>query len=342
MRKMSKETRGGESRPEVVVFGEALVDFYPETPGRALREVERFVRSVGGAPANLSVGLARLGTKVKMLTKLGDDEFGYFLHDALRAEGVDVTGVKFTGAAPTGMTFISLDAQGQRSFTSCTRQHSAEWAMEGGDFEDEPFGEVAAFHVGSNLLPRRAGAAATFALLGKARAAGCLVSMDANLRLHHWADPQDALGVIREAMSYVDILKVSDEEMAYFLDGEDNPVAMYEQARRLGVRWVCVTRGAAGVRLLGEGVDVEVEAPHVAVVDTTGAGDGFCAGLLHGMLRQAKRTALRGPAALAALTPDSWRGVLRLANYVGAQVCTQMGATTSLPQAAAVPWSDLA
>jgi fructokinase len=268
--------------------------------------------------------LARLGTSVKLLAKLGDDEFGYFLHDALAAEGVDVSGVQFTSAAPTGMTFINLDAHGQRSFTSCTRQHSAEWALEEGDFDDQPLSQARVFHIGSNLLPRRAGAAATFNLLRRAKAAGCLVSMDANLRLHHWADPQDALGVIREALSYVDILKVSDEEMVFFLDGDDDPRAMFAQARRLGVRWVCVTKGAAGARLISDDLDVEAVAPPVPVIDTTGAGDGFWAGLLHGLIT--------APAPIPSLGPDAWRRALAIGNYVGGQVCTRLGATTALPR----------
>ncbi len=335
------ESRVGSRQPEVVVFGEALVDFYPETPGRALRDTEKFVRSVGGAPANLSVGLARLGTPVRMLTMLGDDEFGRYLHKALAMEGVDTSKVLFTNVAPTGMTFISLDAQGQRTFMSCTRQHSAEWALDATDFEAESFDRLPVFHVGSNLMPRRAGCAATFALLKRAKAAGALVSMDANLRLHHCADPQDALGVIREALSHVDVLKVSDEEMLVFLNGKDDPVALYQQVRALGVRWLCVTQGPKGVRLFGDGLDISVDAPTIHAIDTTGAGDGFCAGLLHGLLKLSPRLAPRPCDWPASLSPADWTRALRLANFVGAQVCTRLGATTALPSPQQIPWASL-
>ena len=99
----------------VLSYGEALVDFLPDRRG-SLADVETFTKTIGGAPANTAVGLARLGCDVGLLGKIGADEFGDYLLDALQREGVDVAGVSQTSEAKTGITFISLDENGDRSF----------------------------------------------------------------------------------------------------------------------------------------------------------------------------------------------------------------------------------
>ena len=100
----------------VLSYGEALVDFLPDRAGVPLREVSSFRKTVGGAPANVAVGLARLGCDVALLGKVGADEFGHYLLEELTREGVDVGAMQQTTQAKTGITFISLTAEGDRSF----------------------------------------------------------------------------------------------------------------------------------------------------------------------------------------------------------------------------------
>lgn len=335
---MNQEARTTPS--PVSILGEALVDFFPEIPGLPLREVDRFTRAVGGAPANVCVGLARLGTKPRLLTVLGDDEFGHYLHQALHREGVDVSAVQFTREAHTGLTFVSLAANGERSFMFM-RNSSAEWEITPDKFEGVSFEGCSVLHSGSNLLPRPEGRRATLQLLAQARRQSLLTTMDANLRLHHWDDPQDAVGAVFEALSLVDLLKVSEEEMVFFLEGDDDPVAFKALLRPTGVRWLLVTLGEKGARLLGpEGFDLFVDAPVVEVRDTTGAGDGFCAGLIHALLQRANDSIETPVGRIEALTVDDWRWAIEVATHVGSQVCTRYGATTALPRAAEIPWND--
>ena len=115
-------------KPLIISFGESLVDFLPDRAGTPLRDVETFRKSIGGAPANVAVGVARLGGAIAMMGKVGDDEFGHFLRSALQAEGIDITGLHTTAAAKTGITFISLSADGDRSFLFF-REKSAESTM---------------------------------------------------------------------------------------------------------------------------------------------------------------------------------------------------------------------
>jgi len=324
-------------RHDVVVLGEALVDFFPTSPGQPLRDVEHFTRSVGGAPTNVCVGLARLGSTPRLLTRLGDDEFGRYLLKALTYEGVDTSHVVFTQEASTGITFISLSASGERSFMA-PRATSAEWTITPEDFEVPQLELARVFYTGSNLMPKHQGLRTTRTMLQRAHRAGCLVAMDANLRLHHWPDPQDALDTIRSVFGWVDLLKVSDEEMVYFLEGDDNPHALFEACHEYGVQSLIVTRGARGAHLLTANHDLFVDASTVDAVDTTGAGDGFCAGLIHALLQLCPNPEPSLRTQLRHLDLETWRKAIELANHVGGQVCTRLGATTALPRAAELNW----
>ena len=137
-----------ERRHDVLVFGEAIVDFLPAHPG-ALRDVELFRKSIGGAPANLALTLARLGGSPKLLTRLGADEFGHFLLKSLRAQGVAVEAL-FTDEAQTGVTFISLSPQGERCFHTF-RGRSADLTVEPSDFGSVPI-EQPIVHFGSTQM----------------------------------------------------------------------------------------------------------------------------------------------------------------------------------------------
>src|SRR5688572_28608115 len=105
------------SNPEVVCVGEALVDFVPDRLGQRVSEVQSWSPQPGGSPANVAIGLARLGATSAMLGVVGEDEFGAFLTRRMAEEGVDVTRLRRTRQGKTGLVFISLTNQGERSFT---------------------------------------------------------------------------------------------------------------------------------------------------------------------------------------------------------------------------------
>src|SRR5262249_38883740 len=166
---------------DVLCFGEVIIDFVPEQAGRRLRHVDRFARHLGGAPANVAVGLARLGAAAGLMTLVGDDEFGAFLRAALEREGVDVAAVGVHATARTGIAFVSLGPRGERSLLFY-RHPSADQLIGEGDVDPAALRRARAFHDGSSTLSAQPARAATRKALREARAAGLVISADPNLR----------------------------------------------------------------------------------------------------------------------------------------------------------------
>ena len=164
--------------------------------------------------------------------------------------------------------------------------------------------------------------------------------MDANIRFHLWEDEDEIVPALYEALPMVDLLKVSQEEAEYLCAGGKTR-DLYEKLReKSDLKWLVVTKGEGGARLVGPGVDLHATSFDVKMVDSTGAGDAFVAGLLFGILSFADRE--QAPESwLSSMSESSWNKVLRLANYTGASVCKALGATTMAPFRAAVPWKEL-
>jgi fructokinase len=309
---------------DVLCFGEALVDFFPERPGVALAECDVFHRQLGGAPANVAVGLARLGARVGLMTLVGPDAFGTFVRDRLVAEGIDVGGVGVHRTAKTGVTFVSVGAHGERSFLFF-RHPSADQMIAEHDVDEAIIGRARVVHVGSSTMAREPSRAATLRALAAAKRAGCLVSTDPNWRAHLWESPAEAGPMLQSLVAQCDIVKISDDELAP-LTGVTDPEAGAKKLRALGPPLVVVTLGARGCYVEHAAGHAWLPGERVEVVDTTGAGDGFVAGLLATLaplFAAGKRP--------ADLSLDEIRAACSNGNKIGAAVVTQLGATTGLP-----------
>ncbi len=309
---------------DVLSFGEALVDFFPERPGLPLAECDVFHRQLGGAPANVAVGLARLGTRVGLMTLVGPDAFGTFVRDRLAAEGIDVAAVGVHRTAKTGVTFVAVGAHGERSFLFF-RHPSADQMIADHDVDAATIARAHVLHVGSSTLAREPSRAATLAALDAAKRAGCLVSTDPNWRPHLWENPAEAGPMLRELVSRCDVVKISDDELGP-LTGVGDPEEGAARLRALGCPIVVVTLGARGCYVEAPAGHDWLPGERVDVVDTTGAGDGFVAGLL-ATLAPLWRAGRRP----ADLTLDELRAACRVGNRIGAAVVTRLGATTGLP-----------
>jgi len=112
----SPDLRYGAAMANVLTLGELLIDFVPDRSGVTLGEAERFLKAAGGAPANVAVGLRRLGVEAGFIGKVGDDPFGHWLADVLRRDDVDTRQLRFDDAARTALAFVSLTAEGDRDF----------------------------------------------------------------------------------------------------------------------------------------------------------------------------------------------------------------------------------
>jgi fructokinase len=305
---------------DVICFGEALVDLLPNVRGR-LRDCERFEVHSGGAPSNVAVGLARLGRKVAFCGVVGDDEFGHLLARKLTAEGV-ATHFRFTSEAKTGMWFVALDAHGDRTFFTPTGATSADKRIRSDDLPDALLRQSTWLHVGSSAHVSPEAQAALRDAVERARALGVKVSFDPNLRVHLWREVSELQALVRSIFPRCALVKLAADEIELCLGTRDPAIAARELVG-MGVEMACITLGAEGA-LVRRGAQVhQVPAPRVEVVDTTGAGDGFVAGLLTALLEPAPALEL-GAAA-------------RYACRVGARVCTQLGAVAGLPRRSEMP-----
>lgn len=331
---------------EVLSYGEALVDFLPEAPGKKLRDVELFTKTSGGAPANAAIGMSRLGCKVGLLGKIGADEFGQFLYRHLEREGVDVRGVSLTEEAKTGVAFISLDENGDRSFLFF-REPSADMTIRVEDIDEGVLADTAAALFGSNLLTKPPVRKATFHALGVAKAHGVFIVLDPNIRRHLWDDEETARAQVERLLGFGDLVKMNEEELEFVSGGrtiEDGRRFYAENLAPRGTSAFVLTLAERGAALFAGDREVVVDAPRVDVLDTTGAGDGFVAALLTAFVALTRADGEVSGDSLRASARSwdeaRWNDVLRFACYVGSSVCTAFGATPALPHADSIPWDD--
>jgi fructokinase len=310
---------------DVVCVGEALVDFLPQTIGKKVREVETWTRCTGGSPANVAVGLARLGARSALVGVCGDDEFGYFLRDSLAAEGVDISHLRQTHEGKTGLVFISLTEAGERSF-SFYRTRAAEQFLDARDVDTGFMATARAMHCGSNSLLMPDAQRAVLSMARATQAAGRILSCDPNLRLHMWPNPDELKAVLYQIVPLCSLVKVSEEEME-FVTGEREVEGALASLKRRGVALPVVTSGEKGAHFLWNGETVYVPAVKTKVVDTTGAGDGFVSGLLYGITQR-----YADHPALTRATVEELTGIVRFAAKVGSRACEKFGAVTGLPR----------
>jgi len=307
----------------VVCVGDLLIDFVPTATGTGLADAPAFVKAPGGAAANVAVGLARLGVASAFCGMVGYDPFGHFLAETLRTAGVDVGPLRFTAKARTALAFVSLRADGEREFMFY-RHPSADMMFTPDEVDAGAIAAAQALHFDSISLASENPRACSLFAADQARAAGHLVTYDVNLRLPLWPDADAARAGILTGLAKAQVAKLSDDELE-FMTGSREPAAV----RRLwhdGLRLVTLSRGGAGSTWFTADAQNDVPTWKVAAVDTTGAGDGFMAGLIAGILAE--------PDAMG--DPTRLDRICRFANAVGALTTLERGAIPALPSRAAV------
>ena len=312
---------------KVISFGEAIVDLISDRQTPDLQSAQLFKKMPGGAPANVAVGVARLGGHSGFLGKLGSDSMGEFLLKTLEAEGVDTLGCIQDGHSRTMLAMVSLGSGGERCF-EFYGEPGAHTALSFEEIPESIFAEKAIFHFGSLTLIHQEIRSTCTRLIKVANGTGSLISLDPNLRLNLWDQESQARERVLEVLGFVDLLKVSKEELEFLGEGESSKEKVHFLMER-GPNTVCVTHGEMGSELYHRDFYSRVPAISVCAVDTTGAGDGFMAGLLRGV---------SGWESLEPLSSTSKReSLLRMANHVAALVTTSTGAMTALPNQSKVP-----
>jgi fructokinase len=291
---------------EVLVVGEALVDIVERRDGTRSEHP-------GGSPANVALGLARLGRRTGLLTRIGDDERGRRIVAHLQAGGVRLVDGSVT-LDPTSTAKATLDERGVASY-----EFDIDWRLpEGADADG-----ALAVHTGSIGAFLQPGGDQVAAML--ARAAGtATISYDPNARPRLMGDATTALSWVQRIVTGCDLVKVSDEDLDWLLPGEQ-PIDLARRWQQSGPSIVVVTRGEQGAIAAFAAGTVEVPAPSVPVIDTVGAGDAFTAGMLDYLAGAGLLGPDRRPA-LAAVDGYTVIAMLEQAVRVSAITCTRAGA----------------
>ncbi|XQY88460.1 aminoimidazole riboside kinase [Escherichia coli] len=295
---------------KVWVLGDAVVNLLPESDGRLLP-------CPGGAPANVAVGIARLGGTSGFIGRVGDDPFGALMQRTLLTEGVDITYLKQDEWHRTSTVLVDLNDQGERSFTFMVRP-SADLFLETTDLPCWRHGEW--LHLCSIALSAEPSRTSAFTAMTAIRHAGGFVSFDPNIREDLWQDEHLLRLCLRQALQLADVVKLSEEEWRLISGKTQNDRDICALAKEYEIAMLLVTKGAEGVVVCYRGQVHHFAGMSVNCVDSTGAGDAFVAGLLTGLSSTGLSTDER-----------EMRRIIDLAQRCGALAVTAKGAMTALP-----------
>ncbi|MDW7658077.1 MAG: PfkB family carbohydrate kinase [Bacillota bacterium] len=305
---------------DVTAAGELLIDFTPA--GLSVRSHPLYEQNPGGAPANVLACLSRLGHKTAFIGKVGNDLFGKSLVDVLSVAGIDCQALTMTDHCHTTLAFVHLNDQGDRSF-SFYRNPGADLMLTPADIPSELIDQSRIFHFGSVSMTADPARSATLAAVRQARTAGCLISYDPNLRLMLWPTADEARATILAAMSSVDILKISEEELLFLTGEKDLASGAAWFFSRYGIALILITLGPRGAYAATRNAAAIHPAYAVHTIDTTGAGDAFTGAFLDRLLRDGGM--------LADLTEDDLKHYLAFANAAGSLATTKTGAIPAMP-----------
>lgn len=289
-----------------LVVGEALVDIVH-------RGDDDPVEHVGGSPLNVAVGLGRLGHRVHFATHLGTDDRGRRIDDHLEASGVALTPGSLT-ATRTATAKAVLDHEGKATYDFDIDWHPT---------LPPPDADAILVHTGSIATVLEPGCDTVAELLARQRATST-VSFDPNVRPALITDDRRGRERIERLVELADVVKASDEDLAWFAPGRD-PLDTAREWLSRGPSIVAVTRGAHGVTAICAAGTVDVPAVEVQVVDTVGAGDAFTTGLLDALWTQQLLGADRR-ADLHRIGLDALRDALATAAWTSALTVARAGA----------------
>ena len=315
--------------PNVICLGELLIDLCAVERDVTLAQAGTFAKAPGGAPANVAVGVVRLGLSSGFIGAVGNDPFGHFLAGVLDEAGVDTAHLARIDGVRTSLAWIASRSDGQKDIVFY-RNPGADMCLAPEHVKADYVAGAEALHFGSISRIDEGPRAATDLARKIAADNGAMITYDLNWRPTLWPDETAARGRIIEGFAGATVAKVSDEEWAFVLGTED----FADGARAIldtGVQLVVRSEGANGASFATAACGGHAEPFAVDCVEPTGAGDAAMACLIVELLAHWRRGT--GPGDLPA---DELGRIVRRANAVGALACTRVGAIPSLPTAAEV------
>lgn len=303
---------------KVFCIGELLVDMVC-IDGLGLKDGVTFEKKAGGAPANVSAAISKLGGSSVFLGQVGDDFFGEFLIDTLRRVNV-VTEMTIRSGATT-IALVGIDKNGERNF-NFLRGSDEEYSFDNIDLK--MIGKLDIIHFGSATALLGGQLRDTyFKLLNYAKDNNIYVSFDPNYRdvLIKKENLQSYLDDIKLFLSSSDFVKLSEEE-SYLITGESDVYKSLEKLSLYGAKVICITLGSKGSLLSVDGESIVIPSIDIDQVDSTGAGDAFVGAVLSKISRINNRREV---------SLNTWIDIIGFANKVGAITCTKYGAIDSIP-----------
>lgn len=305
---------------DVISIGEILIDFTPFKSTESSNLL--FQQNPGGAPANVSCVMAKLGKKAGFIGKVGNDSFGKARKAALEEAGCDSQYLVMSEEFGTTLAFVTLSPDGNRDFSFYRNETTADVNLLLSDIPEAVYSNGRIFHFGSVSLSQEPSRSTVLAAVKKAKSVGAIISYDPNLRPPLWKSLEEAKSVILDALPLADIVKISDEEQR-FLFGEEPEDSIGERLCASGVSMLVITKAKAGCTAYINGQRYDSKAYNVKTIDTTGAGDSFWAGILLKLLEADKKP--------ANLSEEEIKAMLDFSNALGSLVTATRGAIAAIP-----------
>lgn len=304
---------------DVIALGELLIDFTQN--GLSEQGNGLFEANPGGAPCNVLSMLNNLGKKTSFIGKVGNDQFGKTLKKALEELGIGTENLLMDNEVHTTLALVHTFADGDRDF-SFYRNPGADMMLTVDELNLDLVRDTRIFHFGTLSMTHAGIRATTKKAVEAAKEAGALISFDPNLREPLWDSLDNAKEQVRWGLGKCDVLKISDNEIQW-LTGENDFTAGVKKIREeFPIPLILVSMGRDGSRAYYGDHYVEV-APFLQknTIETTGAGDTFCACVLNYVLEHG----------LEALTDEQLKEMLTFANAAASIITTRKGALRVMP-----------
>lgn len=303
---------------DVIALGELLIDFTMN--GQSEQGNNMFEACPGGTPCNVLALLNKMGKKTAFIGKVGKDQFGTLLRDTITEAGIDASNLMVDENVNTTLAFVHTFPDGDREF-SFYRNPGADMMLTADEVNPEVVKDTKVFHFGTLSMTHEGVREATKKAVETAKANGCLVSFDPNLRPPLWS----SLDLAKEQMEYgfgkCDILKISDNEIQFVSGKEDYDEGIAYLQETYNIPLILLTMGKDGSRAYYKGMRVERPGFSVKAIETTGAGDTFCGSSLNYLVEHDFEN----------LTEEQLGEMLTFANAAAALVTTKKGAIKAMP-----------
>ncbi len=309
-----------EKKYDVTALGELLIDFTESglsPQGNKLLEV-----NPGGAPCNVLAMLTKAGRKTAFIGKVGNDMFGRMLKARTEEQGIDMSALMMDNEVKTTLAFVEKLPNGDRDF-SFYRKPGADIMLTKEEViaHKDVIEGAKIFHFGTLSMTDEGVEAATREALKIAKESGCIISFDPNLRPPLWDSEEKAKEKIRFGFSQCDVLKISDNEITFMTGETDLDAGIHKIIDEYKIPLVFATFGPDGSKAYCGGIEVFEEGfINPATVETTGAGDTFCASALHHVLKYG-----------LSMNESQLKELLTFANAAASLVTTRKGALCVMP-----------